>query len=156
MKKAKMIDTITNLKILVKTSKTPILSIEAQRLPTLILGGGFTGLFTALHLSHQHYKIPTILIDQSSKFIFKPLLYEFLSGEMKTKYICPRYDTLLHKSSIEFIQDAIRSIDLQQRQVQLASGLHYNYGNLVLSLGSVAAYFDVEGAEEYTLGTSQK
>ena len=146
-----MVNIISNPEILVETSKTPVLSIEAQQLPTLILGGGFTGLFTALHLSHQHYKIPTILIDRSSRFIFKPLLYEFLSGEMKTKYICPRYDTLLHKSSIEFIQDTIQSIDLQQRQVQLASGLHYNCGNLVLSLGSVAAYFDVEGAEEYTL-----
>ena len=146
-----MVNIISNPEILVETSKTPVLSIEAQQLPTLILGGGFTGLFTALHLSHQHYKTPTILIDRSSRFIFKPLLYEFLSGEMKTKYICPRYDTLLHKSGIEFIQDTIQSIDLQQRQVQLASGLHYNYGNLVLSLGSVAAYFDVEGAEEYTL-----
>lgn len=31
--------------------------------PTLILGGGFVGLFTALHLSHQRCKLPTILID---------------------------------------------------------------------------------------------
>ena len=113
-----MVNIVTNPEILVATSKTPVLSIEAQQLPTLILGGGFTGLFTALHLSHQHYKIPTILIDRSSRFIFKPLRYEFLSGEMKTKYICLCYDTLLHKSGIEFIQDTIQSIDLQQRQVQ--------------------------------------
>jgi hypothetical protein len=44
--------------------------INAEMLPTLILGGGFTGLFTALHLSHQHYKIPTILIDQDWSCIF--------------------------------------------------------------------------------------
>ncbi|WP_373546638.1 NAD(P)/FAD-dependent oxidoreductase [Chamaesiphon sp.] len=142
---------MTEVNTLDETLTIPTQLIEAQKLPTLILGGGFTGLFTALHLSHQHYQTPIILIDQSSRFIFKPLLYEFLSGEMKTKYICPRYDTLLHQSGIEFIQDTIQSIDLQQRQVQLASGLHYNYGKLVLSLGSVAAYFDVEGAEEYTL-----
>ncbi len=146
-----MLNILTEVKTLDETLTIPSQLISAQQLPTLILGGGFTGLFTALHLSHQHYKIPTILIDRSSRFIFKPLLYEFLSGEMKTKYICPRYDTLLHKSGIEFIQDTIQFIDLQQREVQLASGLHYNYGNLVLSLGSVAAYFDVEGAEEYTL-----
>ncbi|WP_373540436.1 NAD(P)/FAD-dependent oxidoreductase [Chamaesiphon sp.] len=136
---------------LAKTLTIPSQLTLDRQPPTLILGGGFTGLFTALHLSHQHYKIPTILIDRSSRFIFKSLPYEFLSDELNTKYICPRYDTLLHESGIEFIQDMIQSIDLQQRQVQLASGLHYNYGNLVLSLGSVAAYFDVEGAEEYTL-----
>ncbi len=146
-----MSNIMTEVNTLDETLTIPTQLIEAQKLPTLILGGGFTGLFTALHLSHQHYQTPIILIDQSSRFIFKPLLYEFLSGEMKTKYICPRYDTLLHQSGIEFIQDTIQSIDLQQRQVQLASGLHYNYGKLVLSLGSVAAYFDVEGAEEYTL-----
>lgn len=97
--------------------------------PTLILGGGFTGLFTALHLSHQHYKTPTILIDQDWSFIFKPLLYEFLSGEMNMQFICPRYDDLLHNSGIEFIRDKIQAIDLKQRQVILASGLHYTYKN---------------------------
>jgi demethylphylloquinone reductase len=125
--------------------------VKFQKFPTLILGGGFTRLFTVLHLSHQHYKTPTTLIDRGSRFIFKPLLYEFLSGEMNTQYICPRYDNLLHKSGIEFIQDTIDSIDLHQRQVKLASGLHYNYSNLVLSLGSVAGYYGVEGAKEHTL-----
>ncbi|WP_414582579.1 hypothetical protein [Scytonema sp. PCC 10023] len=47
--------------------------------PTLILGGGFTGLFTALHLRHQPCSVLTILIDKEERFIFKPLLYEFLS-----------------------------------------------------------------------------
>ncbi len=120
-------------------------------LPTLILGGGFTGLFTALHLSHQHYKPPTILIDQEWSFIFKPLLYEFLSGEMNLQYLWPRYDYLLHNSGVAFVQDRIQAIDLQQRQVHLASGLHYTYNNLVLSLGGVAGYFGVEGAKEQTL-----
>lgn len=145
-----MSNIITEIKTLDRTLTIPAQPIEAQTLPTLILGGGFTGLFTALHLSHQHYQTPTILIDRGSRFIFKPLLSEFLSGETKTQYICPCYDNLLDKSGIEFIQDTIQSIDLQQRQVQLASGLHYNYGNLVLALDSVAAYFDVEGAAEYT------
>jgi demethylphylloquinone reductase len=142
---------MTEDKILDKTLTVPAQLIAAQKLPTLILGGGFTGLFTALHLSHQHYQTPTILIDRGSRFIFKPLLYEFLTGEMNTRYICPRYDNLLHKSGIEFIQDTIESIDLQQRQVKLASGLHYNYSNLVLSLGSVTGYCGVEGAKEHTL-----
>ncbi len=30
--------------------------------PTVILGGGFVGLFTALHLSHQDYPHPLALI----------------------------------------------------------------------------------------------
>ncbi|MBI4784866.1 MAG: NAD(P)/FAD-dependent oxidoreductase [Oscillatoriophycideae cyanobacterium NC_groundwater_1537_Pr4_S-0.65um_50_18] len=125
-------------------------SMNPMTLPTLILGGGFTGLFTALHLSHQHYKPPIILIDQEWNFIFKPLLYEFLSGEMNLQNLWPRYDYLLHNSGVVFVRDRIQAIDLQQRQVHLASGLHYTYGNLVLSLGGVAGYFGVEGAKEQT------
>jgi demethylphylloquinone reductase len=147
----KMLNIMTDANILDETLTIPSQLVKAQKLPTLILGGGFTGLFTALHLSHQHYQTPTILIDKGSRFIFKPLLYEFLTGEMNTRYICPRYDNLLHKSGIQFIQDTIQSIDLNQRQVKLASGLHYNYSNLVLSLGSIAGYCGVEGAKEHTL-----
>jgi demethylphylloquinone reductase len=146
-----MSNIMAEAKALGETLTTPHQPIDLDPLPTLILGGGFTGLFTALYLSHQHYKTPAILIDQNSKFIFKPLLYEFLSGEMNTQYICPRYDYLLHNSGIEFIQDTVQSIDLQQRQVRLASGLHYNYRNLVLSLGSVMEYCGMEGAKEHTL-----
>ena len=108
-----MSNIMAEVKALDETLTIPHQIIDLEPLPTLILGGGFTGLFTALHLSHQHYKTPTILIDRNSKFIFKPLLYEFLSGEMNTQYICPRYDNLLHNSGIEFIQGTVQSIDLQ-------------------------------------------
>lgn len=116
--------------------------------PILILGGGFVGLFTALHLSHQRCTLPTILIDQEWSFIFKPLLYEFLSGEMKVDLVWPRYDDLLDNSGIAFIRDTVQDIDLHQRQVRLTSGLHYTYSNLVLALGSTTGYFGIEGAQE--------
>ena len=118
--------------------------------PTLILGGGFTGLFTALHLSHQRCTLPTILIDQEWSFIFKPLLYEFLTGELNVDLVWPRYDELLHNSGIAFVRDTVQDIDLQTRQVQLSSGLQYTYSNLVLALGSTVGYFGIEGAKENT------
>jgi demethylphylloquinone reductase len=55
--------------------------------PTIILGGGFTGLFTTLHMRHQYCSLLTILIDKEERFIFKPLLYEFLSGEMNASQV---------------------------------------------------------------------
>jgi NADH dehydrogenase len=116
--------------------------------PILILGGGFMGLFTALHLRHQRCHLSTTLIDQEWSFIFKPLLYEFLSGEMKVDLVWPRYDELLHNSGVAFIRDTVQEIDLLNRQVRLASGLHYTYGNLVLALGSTTNYFGIEGAKE--------
>ena len=117
---------------------------------TLILGGGFVGLFTALHLSKQGYSLPTKLIDQNERFVFKPLLYDFLSGEMDDLQVCPRYEELL-QGSIEFVQDAVQEIDLHQRTVRLANSGTYPYKFLVLALGSTTSYFGIEGAKEHTL-----
>jgi NADH dehydrogenase len=118
---------------------------------TVILGGGFTGLFTALHLSHQHYPRSVILIDKEERFCFKPLLYEYFSGEMEPDQVVPRYEELLQGSGVIFVQDTIQSIDLHQRQVQLTGGDCYSYSNLVLALGSITSYFGVEGAQENAL-----
>ncbi len=115
---------------------------------TIILGGGFTGLFTALHLSHSHYPRSIILIDQEERFCFKPLLYEYFSGEMEPDQVVPRYQDLLEHSGVIFVQDSVQSIDLQQKQVQLTGGDSYSYSNLVLGLGSMTSYFGINGARE--------
>ncbi len=118
---------------------------------TVILGGGFAGLFTALHLSHQHYPRSVILIDQNDRFCFKPLLYEYFSGEMKPNQVVPRYQELLDRSGVILVQDTVQAIDLSQKHIQLTSGNQYSYSNLVLALGSVTGYFNVEGAAEHAL-----
>ncbi|MEH2328450.1 NAD(P)/FAD-dependent oxidoreductase [Nostoc sp.] len=116
---------------------------------TVIVGGGFTGLFTALHLAHEHYPRSVILIDQNERFCFKPLLYEYFSGEMDAFQVVPRFVELLKGSGVIFVQDAVESIDLHQQQIKLASGNSYNYSNLVLALGSITGYHHLEGAKEY-------
>lgn len=69
---------------------------------------------------------------------------------MADSQVQPRYEELLDCDSITFVQDTVQGIDLHQRQVKLASGLHYSYGHLVLALGSTTNYFGIPGAEEYT------
>ncbi|ARV58372.1 NADH dehydrogenase [Nostocales cyanobacterium HT-58-2] len=115
---------------------------------TVIIGGGFTGLFTALYLAHEHYPRSVILIDKNERFCFKPLLYEYFDGEMDTLQVVPRFTKLLQGSGVIFVQDTVQSIDLHQNAVKLASGNSYNYSNLVLALGSVTGYHQVEGAKE--------
>ncbi|BAY08451.1 NAD(P)/FAD-dependent oxidoreductase [Calothrix sp. NIES-2098] len=119
--------------------------------PTVILGGGFAGLFTALHLSQQNYSQPIILIEQRDRFSFKPLLYELLSGELHSEQVYPRYKELLAGSRVTFVQDTVKSIDLNQRKVTVASGEVFHYGNLVLTLGGKTTYFNTPGAAEYAM-----
>lgn len=124
--------------------------MDETTLPTVILGAGFTGLFATLHLCHRRYPHHIVLIDRAERFVFKPLLYELLSGEMTDTQVQPRYAELFECDSVTFVQDDIATIDLETRTVKLTSGLCYRYGNLVLGLGSVPTYFDILGAEAHT------
>lgn len=117
----------------------------------LILGGGFTGLFTALHLGQSDCPLPVRLIDRETRFIFKPLLYELMSGESPVNMVWPRYEDLLAHRDASFLLGNIEDIDLCKRRVSLDSGLEYSYRYLVLGLGDVTGYFGVPGAEDYAV-----
>lgn len=114
---------------------------------TIIIGGGFVGLFTALHLFHHKYPQPLVLVDQKDHFVFNPLLYELMTGEMTPDQVCPTYRELLKGSPITFLENQVSGIDLNKKEVYLNSDTHYNYDHLVLALGKNSGYFGIEGAE---------
>jgi NADH dehydrogenase len=116
--------------------------------PTIIVGGGFTGLFTALHLRRQQYIDSIILIDPQERFVFKPMLYELLTGELPEDTVCPTYEELLDGSDVTLVNDTVMAIDLHQKRLDLASGSHYMYRYLVLTVGSTQSYLGTEGAQE--------
>ena len=69
-----------------------------------VLGGGFGGLYTALRLEALPWPAggaPRVtLVDRGERFVFKPLLYELLSGELSEEEVAPRYEDLLAPTSI--------------------------------------------------------
>ncbi|MEB3175937.1 MAG: NAD(P)/FAD-dependent oxidoreductase [Cyanobacteriota bacterium] len=116
---------------------------------TLILGGGFGGLWTALHLRHRRHSGQITLIDAQERFVFKPLLYELLTEELPEDVICPAYRDLLVNSDIRFIQGEAIDIRLRERRVELRGGQSLEFDSLVLALGAAQGYLGTEGAEEY-------
>ena len=115
---------------------------------TVIVGAGFTGLFAALHLRHQHDLRSIILIDLQERFVFKPMLYELLTGELSEDVVCPTYKELLQGSDINFVQDKVTAINLSQKRFTLAFSSEYTYDHLVLAVGSVQGYLGTESAQE--------
>jgi demethylphylloquinone reductase len=114
----------------------------------LILGGGFGGVFTALELAGS---ADVTLVSDDDHFLFTPMLYEYLSGEVEAWHIAPRYDELL-EDNVHFVQATITGIDLAAQTVSLSNpDKTLNYDMLVLAVGGVTNYVGVEGAEQNTL-----
>ena len=114
----------------------------------LIIGGGFGGLFTALDLAGAG---EVTLISDEDHFLFKPMLYEYLSGEVEAWHIAPNYSELLDKD-VYVVRGAVTAIDLNARVVTVAGrSAPVEYDVLVLALGAVTNYWGVEGAEQFTL-----
>jgi NADH dehydrogenase len=113
----------------------------------LILGGGFGGLFTALDLAGTG---EVTLVDEQDHFLFKPMLYEYLSGEVELWHIAPNFSELL--DNVRTVRGATQSIDLKNREVVIKGRAEpLNYDVLVIALGAITNYWGVEGAEEFTL-----
>jgi len=114
----------------------------------LILGGGFGGTFTALELSGSG---EITLVSEEDHFLFTPMLYEYLSGEVEEWHIAPRYSELLD-ASVKFVQGRITDIDVTAQTVSVdPNGQPLAYDILVLALGGITNYVGVEGAEEFSL-----
>ena len=62
--------------------------------PIVVIGGGFGGLAAVQALLARSDGTPIILIDKRPRFLFKPLLYELLSGELELWEVAPRYSAL--------------------------------------------------------------
>ncbi|AFY95042.1 NAD(P)/FAD-dependent oxidoreductase [Chamaesiphon minutus] len=120
-----------------------------------ILGGGFGGLYTALRanqLAWEPGQKPEItLIDRHPNFVFTPLLYELITGEMQGWEIAPPFAELLKGTDIRFVQGSVKQIDSEQKTVRLEDDTEIAYDRLVLSLGSETPADSVPGVAEHAI-----
>lgn len=119
-----------------------------------ILGGGFGGLYTALRLEQlpwqYGHKPEIVLVDQQDKFVFLPLLYELLTGELESWEIAPPFAELLANTGIKFCQDLVTGIDLESRQIQCQNHSDLSYDYLVLAMGGETPAQGVPGVAEFS------
>ncbi|MDV3000838.1 MAG: Demethylphylloquinone reductase NdbB [Chroococcopsis gigantea SAG 12.99] len=111
-----------------------------KRVRICIVGGGFGGLYTALHLN-RHPGVKSgrwqlFLIEPKEHFLFTPLLYEVITGELQRWEIAPSYRQLFHGTKINFINKKATEIKLESKGICLENGEVLVYDYLVLVVGN--------------------
>lgn len=126
----------------------------------IIAGAGFGGLNLALRLEKKLGKqkdVSITLIDKHDYHLFNPALYEAAAADeeftslnqLKRNIVLP-LRSVLSGRNIKFVQAEITHIDQLQKKITAGvRELEYDY--LVLALGSQAEYFNIIGAEQYSL-----
>ena len=114
----------------------------------VIIGGGIGGLFTALELAGE---AQVTLVSDEDHFLFTPMLYEYLSGEVEEWHIAPKYKEILDER-ITFTQGEVSEIDLQNRRVTIEKhSEELAYDSLVLGVGGVTNYAGIAGAQQFAI-----
>ena len=122
--------------------------------PIVVVGGGFGGLSTVQALLARSDGTPIILIDQSPRFLFKPLLYELLSNELELWEVAPKFSTLAAELGFIFLQECVVEVDAVDRKLITSSQIEVKYSQLVISTGVTTDYSLVGSLKEYAYGFS--
>ncbi len=114
----------------------------------LILGGGFGGTYTALHLEKllkNNKNVEITLVNKDNFMLFTPMLHEVAASDLDANHIVNPITKMLKKS--QFFCGNIDSIDLEKKSVSVSHGLvnhshELGYDHLVIALGSVTNFYN--------------
>jgi len=123
----------------------------------LILGGGFGGVYVALHLgklfsARELAEIEIVLVNRENYITFQPLLPEVISGSVELNHVIAPLRRLAPKAQL-YTRD-VESIDPHRRVVTLSPGcrpapteLHYDH--LVIAMGTRLDHSKIPGMHEH-------
>lgn len=118
-----------------------------------IVGGGFGGLYTALYLQkYRHLQGARItLIEPKERFLFTPMMYELITGELKEWEIAPTYSSLIAGTNITWLQSHADAVDLARRTVSVTGEQPVSYDYLVMAIGADSRPVSIPGVNDHAL-----
>lgn len=117
----------------------------------LILGAGYAGVNTALHLQKQliYQEANITLVNKHDYHYFTTQLHESAAGTTSHNSVKIDIDELIDSDMINFIKEEVISIDINNQKVMLKSGKELTYDFLVVALGSEIETFGIKGLREH-------
>ena len=117
----------------------------------VILGGGFGGVYAAMHLEKlltRNSAVEVSLVSRDNFFLLTPMLHEIAASDLEITNIVNPLRKLLRK--VEVLVGDVNEIDLQNKQVLISRGYRnqsqqLTYDHLVIALGSITNFYDIPG-----------
>lgn len=124
----------------------------------VILGAGFGGVYTAMHLEKYLKKtkepFEVSIVNRENYFIFQPMLSEVVGGSLGILDTINPIAKLLKKTQL-YVRE-IDSIDLENKKIYLSPKFSHKakelpFDHLVLGLGTVTDFRGMAGLHEHAL-----
>jgi NADH dehydrogenase len=121
----------------------------------VVLGGGFGGVYTALHLERLLGSSAEItLVSRENFFLFTPMLHEVAASDIDITHLVSPLRALLRHTTV-FVGE-VASIDCHDRTVAVSHGSEAHvhrlrYDHLVVALGSTTNFYGLPGLEQHAL-----
>ena len=123
----------------------------------VILGGGFGGVYAAIHLEKllaKRNSVEICLVSRDNFFLFTPMLHEIAASDLEITNIVNPLRKLLRHS--EVIVGDVHELDLPNRRVLISSSYHdrlraLDYDHLVIALGSVTNFYGLPGLAQLAI-----
>src|ERR1700694_4259009 len=91
----------------------------------VILGGGFGGVYAAIHLEKLLARVDAVeicLVSRDNFFLFTPMLHEIAASDLEITNIVNPLRKLLRK--VEVLVGDVDQIDLRNKRVLTSRGYH--------------------------------
>lgn len=136
--------------------------MKTKKTRVVILGSGFAGIQTALELLKRgdlsEYEI--ILISNRTVVVYNADLYEIATAyyekitdkcltELKKSVAIP-LERIFQNQDLHFIHDTVTKIVPEENRIELKDKRTISYHILVIALGSVTNYYDIEGLRQFS------
>src|SRR5277367_6267046 len=123
----------------------------------LILGGGFGGVYTAVHLEKlmtaaEREVIEITIVSRDNYIVFQPLLPEVISGSVQLNHVISPIRRLARTARLYTRE--VEAIDIGKRMVKLSPGAKptpsmITYDHLVIALGTRLDHSKIPGMREH-------
>ncbi|MGN6346615.1 MAG: NAD(P)/FAD-dependent oxidoreductase [Candidatus Nitrosocosmicus sp.] len=117
----------------------------------VILGAGYAGIFLCTNLSSKLKDVAEItLVDRNDYHQLMQEIHLVASGFRTSEQLKIPISSLLKGKKVNFIQSNVKKV-LPDKRTIILDNEEIDYDELIVCLGSSTKYFNIPGADKYTL-----